>query len=121
MHFDCFANVEVNGKDYKLAVEFHGPQHYSFNPRFHKSLKDFYSSKQRDKMKIALCEKENITYIDVPYSVKNRNFQKFIIKEFEAKTGEKFIGVEDYDYHEIYRQSDGAQKTIEDFIKASKK
>jgi len=115
MHFDCYAEIEVNDNMYKLAVEFNGPQHYRFNPRFHKSLKHFRSSQQRDKMKIELCKTCDIILIVLPYKVKNKDFQDFIIKDFEKKTKENLGAIEQYDFHVLYRQNNSAQKSLDNF------
>jgi len=115
MHFDCYAEIKVNGHLYKLAVEFNGPQHYRFNPRFHRSLKHYHSSQQRDKMKIELCKICNITLIILPYKVKNKDFQDYIIKEFVKKTNENLGTIESYDFHVLYRQNDSAQKSLDNF------
>lgn len=53
----------------KLAVEYNGPQHYHFTPFIHSSLEVFNDQCYRDKLKIDLCFKNNITLIVIPYTI----------------------------------------------------
>jgi hypothetical protein len=61
LELDCF-NAEE-----KLAVEYHGIQHYKFVPRFHKDKQAFYNQVYRDKETRDLCKKNGIRLIEVSY------------------------------------------------------
>lgn len=52
-----------------LAVEYQGEQHYKYIPHFHASRDAFLNQKYRDQIKRDLCIKNNITLIEVPYTV----------------------------------------------------
>lgn len=65
LELDCY-NPEL-----KLALEYHGAQHYKFTPHFHKSREAFYNQKYRDQLKRMLCRENGISLIEVPYNVDN--------------------------------------------------
>ena len=62
----------------KLAFEYQGQQHYNFSPYFHKSQEDFANQVYRDKLKKELCEKNNITLIEIPYNIEYRDLEDYI-------------------------------------------
>lgn len=77
-------NLELDGYCEKLqsAFEYHGVQHYKYCPRFfHKKGKyQFEEQKERDKLKIELCIKNNIKLIIIPYCYDYQDEQK--LREF---------------------------------------
>ena len=76
LELDCF-NEEL-----RLAVEYHGRQHYEYVPRFHPHGKQsFYNQKYRDKETKELCAKNGILLIEVPYKIAVPNIRNFIIKK----------------------------------------
>lgn len=72
LELDCY-NSEL-----KLAVEYNGIQHYKYSPYFHKSREAFHNQKYRDYMKKTICEKNGITLIEVPYTVKIGDIASFL-------------------------------------------
>ena len=52
---------------YKLAVEYHGQQHFEYNSFFHNTYEDFEESQRRDKRKIELCEDQGIVLVVFRY------------------------------------------------------
>jgi len=58
--------------DLMLIIEVHGKQHYEYCSFFHKSVMDFYQSKQRDKDKIEWCVLNDINILILPYNEKNQ-------------------------------------------------
>ena len=79
LELDCY-NPEL-----KLAVEYNGIQHYKYIPYFHKSKEAFQNQKYRDYMKRELCEKNGITLIEVPYTIKIPEIKSFIMKIISEK------------------------------------
>ena len=65
----------------KIAFEYNGGQHYSFTPRFHKSMKDFVDQKARDKLKAELCEQKGVNLIIIPYTIPIENIESYIVRE----------------------------------------
>jgi hypothetical protein len=63
----------------KLACEYNGAQHYKYIPYFHKTKDSFHNQKYRDYMKRDLCNKNGITLIEVPYTVKIEHIENYII------------------------------------------
>jgi hypothetical protein len=72
LELDCY-NSEL-----KIAVEYNGIQHYKFSPFFHKNKDQFHNQKYRDDIKKRLCEENGILLIEVPYTVKLEDIDKFI-------------------------------------------
>jgi len=83
-HYKTGWNLELDGYCEKLqiAFEYHGVQHYKYFPNFfHKKGKyQFEEQKERDKLKIELCDKNNIKLIIIPYCYDYTDEQK--LREF---------------------------------------
>ena len=77
LELDCY-NEEL-----RLAVEYQGCQHYKYIPFFHKNKEAFYNQKYRDLFKRQKCVENKITLIEVPYTVKNKNIEFFLINKLK--------------------------------------
>lgn len=62
----------------KLAIEFHGRQHFYFVEHFHKTLKGFQESQDRDLRKEELCKEQGIALVVFRY---NDNLDEDIVFE----------------------------------------
>lgn len=60
--------LDVYCPKYKLALEFHGRQHFEFNSFFYKSYDDFRLAQERDIRKAELCKREGITLVTFCYN-----------------------------------------------------
>ena len=58
--------------------KYNGKQHYEYCSFFHKNYQDFRNQQYRDQIKKMLCEKEGITLIDIPYTVKLEHIEPYI-------------------------------------------
>ena len=71
-------SMELDGynETLKLAYEYNGIQHYE-------SVRnsDIEYQKKKDKIKVELCTKNNITLIVIPYTIKIKELPNFIINE----------------------------------------
>jgi hypothetical protein len=79
LELDCY------NEDLQIAVEYNGLQHYKYVPYFHKNNEAFLNQKYRDDMKRRICKDENIILIEVPYTVKVENIERFIKDELRIK------------------------------------
>jgi len=79
LELDCF------NEDLKLAVEYNGIQHYKYTKFFHANKDKFRNQQYRDYMKRDLCNKNNITLIEVPYTVKPKNIEKYLKNNLRKK------------------------------------
>lgn len=52
----------------KIAIEFHGRQHFYFVEHFHKTLKGFEESQERDLRKEELCQEQGIALVVFRYN-----------------------------------------------------
>ena len=86
LELDCFnpdLYISYKGKDGKrkvsrLAIEYNGIQHYKW-PNFTGQTQDeFVNQQYRDRLKISLCEKEDIYLIIVPYDIHHDMIPTFI-------------------------------------------
>jgi hypothetical protein len=75
LELDCY------NSGLKLAVEYNGVQHYKYVPYFHKNRDAFQNQKYRDYMKREMCEKNGITLIEVPYTVKIPDIRAFLLNK----------------------------------------
>lgn len=65
LELDCF------NKDFSLAVEYNGEQHYRFPHKHITTYEEFAAQVRRDTYKKEQCDKHGIHLIVVPYHVKN--------------------------------------------------
>ncbi len=81
--------LELDGfnRQLRIAFEYNGPQHYMFIEHYHKTFQHFVNQMIRDEIKKELCVENKITLIIVPYKIKPKKMQDFIIDEFEKLTG----------------------------------
>lgn len=79
LEIDCY-NHEL-----KIGVEYNGIQHYKYIPFFHKNKEAFYNQKYRDEMKRTKCQQNGIFLIEVPYTVKVEDIEKYIRNELATK------------------------------------
>jgi hypothetical protein len=72
-------SFELDGycKDLELAFEYHGEQHYQLNKRFHERI-PFEQRKEYDRLKREFCRQNNVVLIEIPYTVKPADMQKYI-------------------------------------------
>jgi len=60
LHYFDFYLPELN-----LVIEYHGQQHYSFNPYFHRTMENFNYYLEKDKIKKETCLQHGINYISI--------------------------------------------------------
>lgn len=86
-------NLELDCYDQqlRLAVEYNGIQHYQYNKFFHRNNDHFLTQKYRDDMKRRICKEHGITLIEVPYTVKLENIERFLTNELLNKGYGKFM------------------------------
>lgn len=73
LELDCFDSY------LRLAVEYSGAQHYKYIPYFHKNKAVFRNQQYRDYMKKIMCRDNGITLIEVPYTVKVSDIERFLV------------------------------------------
>jgi len=75
--------MELDGYNEKLGVafEYQGAQHSMYSDHFHKSIEDFKRRQADDKMKIELCEKNGVTLIQIPHTIKPDQIQNNITQQ----------------------------------------
>lgn len=60
--------LDVYCPSYKLALEYHGRQHYEFVNRFFETYDDFLRAQARDERKLELCKEQGITLVVFKYN-----------------------------------------------------
>jgi len=85
MEIDCF------NEEYAVAVEYNGVQHYKFPSVFYKTEKEFNDQIYRDKLKMKLCDENNIYLIVVPYWVDMFGDHQGHLKESDATKKIQFV------------------------------
>lgn len=73
LELDCF-NEEL-----KIACEYNGIQHYKYLKHFHSSVEDFHRQQRNDQKTRENCIKNGIFLIEVPYTVKVPDIERFIV------------------------------------------
>jgi len=60
--------IDIYCPSYKLAIEYHGIQHFKHIVHFHETHEDFVRSQERDERKLQLCEEKGITLVVFRYN-----------------------------------------------------
>lgn len=73
-------NLEIDcyNQELKLGVEYNGKQHYEYNSYFHQNYNGSLNQKYRDELKRRMCRDNNITLIEVPYTIKISNISSYL-------------------------------------------
>jgi len=61
-----------------LAFEYHGEQHYRFNPFFHENQEKFEERQKYDRWKRRLCLRRGITLLEIPYNLPRQRLQSYL-------------------------------------------
>lgn len=77
--------LDMYNEQLKLAFEYDGQQHASFNKFYHKTIEDFNDQVERDKFKNDVCEKNGITLVRIPHSISKDKMKDYIISECKRK------------------------------------
>lgn len=87
LHTKTGHNLELDGFNprWKVAFEYNGAQHYFYNPFFHTDERAFEQMQARDVLKRALCEKEGIRLITIPYTVRLRDLESYIREQLRMR------------------------------------
>lgn len=74
--------MELDGycEELKVAFEYHGIQHFTETPHFHRKI-SLDMRRKDDKTKQLLCKQNYVALIEVPYNVKPEKLQKFIYSQ----------------------------------------
>jgi len=73
--------IDVYSESLKLGAERSGLQHYVWPNGIHTSRAAFDALQERDKLKVALCERHRVTLIHVPFTVSVKDTEGFIRDE----------------------------------------
>jgi len=60
--------LDIYCPKYKLAVEFHGRQHFDHVPFYHDSYEEFKRAQERDDRKAEMCKEQGITLVVFRYN-----------------------------------------------------
>ena len=72
LEIDCF------NPTLRLGVEYNGKQHYSYTSFFHRNKDASFNQQYRDELKRRMCRENNITLIEVPYTLKLGDIGPFL-------------------------------------------
>jgi len=77
LEIDCYS------PKLKLGVEYNGAQHYKFIPHFHKNKEAFRNQQYRDELKRRMCNDNNVTLIEVPYTINKKDIPLFLFDKLK--------------------------------------
>ena len=78
LELDCY------NSDLKIACEYNGRQHYEFLAHFHGTRDAFHKQQANDRLTRERCMKNGVYLIEVPYTVKIQNIEKFIFAKLRS-------------------------------------
>ena len=72
--------MELDGyyENLGIAFEYHGIQHYEFNPYFHNEKGSFVQRKKDDRLRAELCRTRGIRLFEIPYTVRHEDMEAFV-------------------------------------------
>lgn len=112
------SKLQLDGynKKLNLAFEYQGIQHYKLNGiRYNKQELDY--QQQCDQIKRDTCKEKRITLIEVPYTIKYEDMEKFIIDKYFISTGIKIL-FKNIDYKKFNVYSTDKLKEMQDIAKS---
>lgn len=71
--------------NFNLVIEYHGIQHYNYNPYFHHTEENFLYRKEKDLKKKNTCIEKGINYLSIKYTNYN-NIEKILSKVIGSTT-----------------------------------
>lgn len=75
--------LDLYNSELNLCVEMNGRQHYEYVPYFHRNYEAFLNQRYRDEMKKNKCRENGVKFIEVPYTIKTEDIEKYIKKELQ--------------------------------------
>lgn len=75
-----FVDFKITYKDTPIIIEYNGIQHYKYIPFFHDTLEDFRKQLRRDKEVRDYCERNQIKFIEIPYTIIDTGVSDFLTK-----------------------------------------
>jgi hypothetical protein len=72
--------MELDGysKELSIAFEYHGVQHYKFNPFFHGTEELFAQRQHDDQRRAELCREKGVRLFEIPYMIPRDEIENFI-------------------------------------------
>jgi len=85
-NFKTGRNLELDcyNADLKIACEYNGRQHYEFLSHWHGTKENFHKQLANDRLTRERCMKNGVFLIEVPYTVKIPDIEKFIFQKLKA-------------------------------------
>jgi hypothetical protein len=82
-HIGNRLKLDIYCPKYKIAIEYHGRQHFYYTSRFHASKADFIESQKRDQLKSQMCSDNGISLLVFRYDdgLTEKNVFERIIQE----------------------------------------
>jgi len=72
--------LDMYCENLNLAFEYQGEQHYKFIERFHRTIETFHEYQKRDKFKVYKCKEQGIKLLHIPFNIRLKKLQTFIIE-----------------------------------------
>jgi hypothetical protein len=71
--------LDLYNEDLKIAIEYHGRQHYEYIPHFHRNgPHEYESQRRRDNYKLDICDENGVYVITVPHYLPNDKIEAWI-------------------------------------------
>ncbi len=83
LELDCY------NEGLKLAVEYNGEQHYVWPNFFNVTYQSFLDMVGRDAAKRSICEEMGVYLIVVPYTVKHKDIEEYILQKLYGPGGQR--------------------------------
>ena len=75
---DNWMELDGYSEELGIAFEYHGIQHYEFNPFFHNEKVSFVQRKKDDRRRAELCRTRGIRLFEIPYTVCHEDIEAFV-------------------------------------------
>ncbi|HDR4448763.1 TPA: hypothetical protein QCQ08_001369 [Bacillus cereus] len=102
-------NLELDGynEELNIAFEYHGIQHYKFDPFFFKTIEDFDRRQALDLYKKEMCQQKEIKLVIVPYNcyTSDESLAEYIFNCLEELKISLRISVQDIPFKDFYKSS----------------
>jgi hypothetical protein len=102
---DLGKRLELDGynKELGIAFEYHGEQHFNYNPFFHRNKNTLKKRLEDDAVKRELCSKNNVFLIEIDYKVDKDDIFQFILEALNShpQSSERIINSKEISISEL--------------------
>lgn len=86
--------IDLYNESLKIGIEYNGKQHYVYPNNLHVTKEEFDSQRERDRVKLDICDQNGVYLITVPYTVPLNKIKDYIAYYHPDRRAERLLNGE---------------------------